>query len=189
MAKKKTSPDEKLTGHDFNLWDALEAVDRKDYGWWDRLTAEQQRKFSPYMMLLWTSSVQSDADLEDYYLRSVDLAANKYFLTDVIADQPGLQWLLLCAASPGMGKQRHQWIPHLHVNKAKFKDTISKGDAVDWFEKIGHSSADAEKWCVWHRRAVKLANLFPHLHHQNIATLADITTDEEIENYLRELGE
>ena len=31
MAKEKLSADEKLTGHDFDLFEALTAIDKKDY--------------------------------------------------------------------------------------------------------------------------------------------------------------
>ena len=39
MATKKNTPvDEKFEAQDFNLFDALTAMDKKDYGYYDRLT-------------------------------------------------------------------------------------------------------------------------------------------------------
>lgn len=58
MAKAKTPIDEKFEKIDFDLFEALAAIDRKDYGYYDRLTEEQQRKFSPYMMVRWMSSMK-----------------------------------------------------------------------------------------------------------------------------------
>ena len=48
---KKLAPDEKLEKQDFNLFEAIAAIDKKDYDYYDRLTPEQQKKFVPFMML------------------------------------------------------------------------------------------------------------------------------------------
>jgi hypothetical protein len=59
MATKKTTPtDEKFVAQDFNLFDALAAMDKKDYDYYDRLTDEQQKKFVPYMMTHWMSAIK-----------------------------------------------------------------------------------------------------------------------------------
>jgi hypothetical protein len=54
MATKKTAipADEKLENQDFNLFEAIAALDKKDYGYYYRLTPEQQRKFVPFMLIL-----------------------------------------------------------------------------------------------------------------------------------------
>ena len=39
----KTPIDEKFEKQDFNLFDALLALDKKDYGYIDKLNAEQQK--------------------------------------------------------------------------------------------------------------------------------------------------
>ena len=46
----KTPIDEKFEKQDFNLFDALLALDKKDYVYIDKLNAEQQKKFVPYIM-------------------------------------------------------------------------------------------------------------------------------------------
>ncbi len=53
MVRAKTPTDEKFEKQDFNLFEAIAAIDKKDYGYYDRLTPEQQRKFVPFMMLHW----------------------------------------------------------------------------------------------------------------------------------------
>ena len=50
MARAKTPTDEKFEKQDFNLFESIAAIDKKDYGYYDRLTSEQQRKFVPFMM-------------------------------------------------------------------------------------------------------------------------------------------
>lgn len=38
MAKEKLSADEKFTKQDFDLFEALTAIDKKDYAYYDRLS-------------------------------------------------------------------------------------------------------------------------------------------------------
>ena len=45
MARTKVPTDEKFEKQDFNLFEAITAIDKKDYGCYDRPTPEQQRKF------------------------------------------------------------------------------------------------------------------------------------------------
>jgi hypothetical protein len=44
LAKVKTPVDEKFEKQDFNLFEAITAIDKKDYGYYDRLTPEQTTK-------------------------------------------------------------------------------------------------------------------------------------------------
>ena len=76
MKKADIPIDEKLENQDFDLFNALAALDKKDYGYYDRLTQEQQRKFVPYMMLMWMSAVKGNKDLQNYYVSSTDYYAN-----------------------------------------------------------------------------------------------------------------
>ena len=61
MAKEKVSQDEKFENQDFDLFEALAAIDKKDYHWFDNLSEAQQKKFVPYMMLHWVSAVKGKA--------------------------------------------------------------------------------------------------------------------------------
>jgi hypothetical protein len=62
MAKEKVATDEKFDKQDFDLFEALSALDKKDYGYYDRLTTEQQKKFVPFMMLHWMSAIKGSSD-------------------------------------------------------------------------------------------------------------------------------
>ena len=72
MAKEKLSADEKFEKIDFDLFEALTAIDKKDYSYYDRLTVEQQKKFIPFMMIHWISAVKANSDIQSYYLQSTD---------------------------------------------------------------------------------------------------------------------
>jgi hypothetical protein len=121
MAKAKTPIDEKFEKIDFDLFEALAAIDRKDYGYYDRLTEEQQRKFSPYMMVRWMSSMKGSTALQQYHVLSVNEFANTYLFSEFVSKHPKLQWLMLCASGLG-SKQFHQFIK---ANKLDDNDLIS----------------------------------------------------------------
>jgi hypothetical protein len=122
MAKQKTPTDEKFEKVDFDLFEALAAIDRKDYGYYDRLTEEQQRKFSPYMMVRWMSNMKGSAALQQYHVLSVNEFANTHLFSEFVSKHPKLQWLMLCASGLGNGKQFHQF---LKANKLDDSDLIS----------------------------------------------------------------
>ena len=112
MAKQKTPTDEKFEKVDFDLFEALAAIDRKDYGYYDRLTEEQQKKFSPYMMVRWMSNMKGSAALQQYHVLSVNEFANTHLFSEFVSKHPKLQWLLLTTVSPNMGKHRHEWMAY-----------------------------------------------------------------------------
>ena len=110
MAKQKTPTDEKFEKIDFDLFEALAAIDRKDYGYYDRLTEEQKKKFTPFMLIKWFSAVKASIPIQQYHLLSTNEFANKHLFNENIYKNPKLQWLMLCAAGLGNGKQFHQYI-------------------------------------------------------------------------------
>jgi len=194
MAKAKLSKDEKFTDVDFDLFKALNAQDKKDYNYYDTLTAEQQRKFVPYMMLIWMSAVQGSKEVQDYYLRSTEYHANKYFFDENVVKNPKLQWLMLCAASPGVGKQYHKYIPHLREKLARLKDMASEKEIFEYYQKLYPKENEAvlaeitEKFCDENKRKFYFASKFPNLKLDEIEVLSKIVTDEEILQYEQDHG-
>ena len=196
MATRKppVPQDEKLESQDFDLFKALDAIDRKDYGWWDTLTEDQQRKFVPYMMLHWTSDVKASGMLGAYYVMSTDANANKHMFNENVQRHPKLQWLMLCAASPGMGKQFHQWIPHLNPKLGEFKTEANKKEVKEYFTKVftGASTDDiddaASQYVTEQRHKVRLARMFPEMKIMDIEELAKHVTQQDIDDYERECG-
>lgn len=184
----KTPQDEKLTGVDFDLFEAINAIDRKDYGYWDRLTPEAQRKWVPYMMLHWIATVKGKGGVVDYYLRSTDYHANKHMFNECVQNHPKLQWLMLCASSPGLGKQYHQWLPHLPAKVSTLREPAKLKEIRDYLQKLYNADAKtiegiASEWMATQHRSVYLANACPHLKLDDIATLNAITSDQEIEQH------
>lgn len=198
MAKAKKATEEKFEKTEFNLFEALAALDRKDYGYYDRLTDEQKKGFSPYMLIQYLCSVKGSRDLQSYYLQSTEYHANKYLLDNMLTKKdnahPKLQWLMLCASSPGLGSQFHPWIPQIKEKITKLKEPAKLKDIKEYYKKIySRASEDdieqlATVYVTQHERKVYFANKFPELSLSDIEVLSKIVTDEEIIQYEQESG-
>lgn len=196
MATKKPAipTDERMEDQDLDIFKVLEAIDKKDYGWYDTLTEEQQKKFVPYLIVHWMSAVKAGGMLGSYYVMSTDSNANKYLFNERVQQHPKLQWLMLCAASPGIGKQFHQWIPHLKASLGELKVEATKKEVKDYFTKVfaGASSSDIDEAAVQYvkdqRHKVRLANLFPEMKIADIEVLSQQVTEQDLNDYERQCG-
>jgi hypothetical protein len=196
MATKKIAipQDEKLENQDFNLFEAIAALDKKDYGYYDRLTPEQQRKFVPFMLIKWLSYVKGSGDIAGYYVMSTEYNANKYFFNENVSKHPKLQWYMLCAASPGLGKQYHQWLPQIKERVSLLKEPAVLKDTKEYFMKI-YPKANAEDITEFSKQFVQeqkkkmyLAQIYPHLKIADIEVLSQTVTDEDITQYEKDRG-
>lgn len=196
MATRKPAvpQDEKFESTDLDIFKVLEALDRKDYGCFDALTEEQQKKFVPYVIVHWMSAIKASGMLGAYYVMSTDANANKHLFNERVQQHPKLQWLMLCSASPGMGKQFHQWIPHLSAKLGEFKSEANKKEVKDYFAKVfaGASTSDiddaATQYVTDQRHKVRLARMFPEMKIADIEELSKHVTKQDIDNYERECG-
>lgn len=198
MATKKTATktEDRFENQDFNLFDALEQVDRKNYSYFSTLTGDQQKKFSPFMMLQWVPSVTPrDGRIATYYLMSVNQTANAYFFDSRIQHHPELQWLMLCASSPGLGKQFRKWVPKLSDKIAQYKIAAKDKDYFEYYSKLYPSVAKEEMEQIAaaasaeQNKRTKLAAIFPNMKLCDIEALSKVITDEQIKEYESQLGE
>jgi len=91
----------------------MAALDRKDRGYYDSMTPEEQKKFSTFLMIRWGSSVEAnnadDRVVQAYYVQATNENLNKHFFA--LSKHPKLQWLLATTISPNKNKtRRHNWI-------------------------------------------------------------------------------
>lgn len=114
MAKKATASDSAIS-----LESVLPAIDRKDTDYWETLNPAQQKKFSSWLYMRYTSNVKGDADLARYYLLATNQRVNKKFST--LKGHSKLQYLLMTSTSPGMGKQFHQFLAPPKLGKTNKK--------------------------------------------------------------------
>lgn len=195
MAKEKVSADEKFEKQDFDLFDALKALDRKDYGYFDRLSEEQKKKFSSYMLIHYMSAVSSkNKEIEQYYVCATNEAGNKHIFNEFVMGHPKLQWLMLCAISPGLGQQFHKWIPHIREKVTKLKEPAKAKEIKDYYSKI-YSGVNAndltditDAFIDDNKKKYYLAQVYPNLKHDDIEILSQLITHADIEKYERERG-
>ena len=194
MAQKKTDSTEKFEKQDLNLFEVLAALDKKDYGYYGRLTEEQKKKFVPFMMLHWMSAIKGNEGLSRYYVMSTAEYGNKYMFNENVQKHPELQWMMLCASSPGLGKQFHQWIPHIKERVAKLKEVPKKKDIQEYFKKIysGASKEDlsllSDVFIEGQKKKMYLAEKFPNLKYDEIEVLSELVSDDEIKQYEEDYG-
>lgn len=192
MATKKSvvSVDEKFTNQDLDLFTTLAQIDAKNYSWFSKLTDEQKKKFIPYMMVHWISSVKKSGPVGAYYVMSTDHNANKYLFNESIMDHPELQWLMLCAASPGIGKQLHTWLPHLKDKVTKLKERAQKKDVKDYFSKVCKTDIEEQttSYTQSQHHCYNLAKLYPNMKLDDIKLLSELVTDEDIKKYEKDSG-
>jgi len=88
----------------------MRAFDLKDRGFYDDLTEEEQRKFAPFLMIRFGSSVQGSRDMQEFYVLSTNQRLNKKFFSVSAARHKKLLWLMATTVSPDLGTHRHPWI-------------------------------------------------------------------------------
>lgn len=191
---KKVADDLKIEGQDFDLFKSIEAIDNKNYEWFNKLTDEQRKKFVPYMLLRWISAVKAKSIVSGYYVMSTDANANKYMFNERIQAHPELQWLMLCASSPGIGKQFHQWIPQLSEKIGALKEPAKLRDVKEFFEKV-YKGGDSEliaqyasEFTAAQNIKYRLAEIYPNLKRDDIETLSALVNNNDLDEYDKESG-
>ena len=140
-----------------NINNEMREFDRKNRQFYDELTDEEKRKFSPYLMIRWGSAVEGSRELQEFYVIATNERLNKHFFE--MHRHPKLQWLMATTVSPDMGTPRHSWIP----------------------PKKKESGAAAK------RKA--LQKIFPHYKDDEIDVMMAISTQKEIDQYIKDSGE
>ena len=93
-----------------NISNEMLQFDRKNRAFYDELSTEERKKFSPFIMIRWGSAVEGGRELQEYYLMSCNERLNKNFFDINTTQHKKFQWLLATTVSPGMGKQYHKWL-------------------------------------------------------------------------------
>jgi hypothetical protein len=180
------------------LFEVIAAIDNKDYGYYDKLTNEQKKKIVPHMLIQWISALQGNKDLQAYYLQSVEYHANKHFYNYMIAskehDNTKLQWLMLCAASPGVGKVFHKYVPKISERVSLLKENATVSDTKTYYQKIYPKASEQDideltkKFVTEQKKKVVLGKIYPALKIDEIELLSTIVTDDDVKQYERDSG-
>jgi hypothetical protein len=141
-----------------NIANEMAQFDYKNRDFFDSLTEEEKKKFSPFLMIRWGAAVQGNADMQAYYLMSTNEKLNKNFFDVNTAQHKKLQWLMATTVSPGMGKQYHKWL------------AAGKKDS---------SNNKTEKF---------VREMFPHLKDDEVKLMAEINTKDDLKKLAKSYG-
>jgi len=147
-----------MTTDKLSIANEMAQFDSKNRDFYDDLTEEERKKFSPFLMIRYGATVSGSAELQAYYLISCNERLNRNFFDINTTQHKKLQWLLATTVSPGMGRQFHQWI------SPKKKDT---------------SNNKVEKL---------LRELYPDLRDDEIALLARLNSKDDLKQHLKSQG-
>lgn len=99
----------------------LAGVDLKDYSFYDNLTDEEKKAFSPFVLMRFISNVQSDADIQEWFIEMTNEAVNKNHWLLSKNHKP-LLWK--CCAVTGIGAKLYH--PYLAASKKEKVNKIEK---------------------------------------------------------------
>jgi len=114
----------------------MRAIDQRDRGWWNSLTEEEQKKLGIFVLMRYTSAVQTkNSAVEYHYLALTNELVNKHY--NILRKDPELQFKLLQCVGLGT-TQFHPWIPPSKQKKGK------AGKLLKWLQEIYTTYNDDE---------------------------------------------
>jgi hypothetical protein len=99
----------------------LNAVDLKNYNFYDNLTDEEKKAFSPYLLMRYISNVQGDRDIQEWFIEMTNELVNKHHWTLSKNHKP-LLWKLFA----GIGTGATAYHPYLAASKKEKANKIEK---------------------------------------------------------------
>lgn len=109
----------------------LPALDRKDKRYYGKLTPEEQASISPWLLMIWMTSVANNSD-QPHYVFSVNSLVNDNFScmsprkTTGIKGHEELQWMLLSMCGTGRSPSRRFIPPAKGVVKNRIEEAVLK---------------------------------------------------------------
>lgn len=79
----------------------LDAVNSKNYDFYENLTAEEKKAFSPYILLRYISNPQGDSEIQEWFMDRVNKHVNKHHW-DLSKNHKELLWKLYAACGAGV---------------------------------------------------------------------------------------
>lgn len=105
-----------------DIFRVLNAVDRRDKSFYDSLSDEEKKAFSPYVMLRWVSTVEGNPVLEQWYIEETNRMVNIDYFT--LAKHPKFLWLLYSQVG-STRKVKHGYLARSTKKKSKKLSALS----------------------------------------------------------------
>lgn len=99
----------------------LNAVDLKNYDFYQKLTEEEKKAFSPFILMRYISNVQGNSDLQEWFIEMTNECVNKNHW-DLSKNHKELLWKLYAAT--GIGQTLYH--PYIAAGKKEKVNKIEK---------------------------------------------------------------
>lgn len=94
----------------------LSAVDRRNYEFYDNLSDEEKKSFSPYVLMRYVSNASGDTDIQEWFLERTNELVNKNHWS-LSKNHKALLWKLFAATGAGI-PINHQYLKASSKEKA-----------------------------------------------------------------------
>lgn len=92
-----------------DIFRVMEAIDKRNFGFYKTLTDEEKKAFSPLVIMRWISGVKGSREINEYYLQMVNEMINRNLWDPCLSKHPELLFMLLAQCGIGQ-KVNHEWI-------------------------------------------------------------------------------
>ena len=99
----------------------LAAVDNRNYDFYDNLSDEEKKAFSPYILMRYTANVAGDRETQEWFLENTNEFVNKNHWT-LSKNHKALLWKLFAATGAGVTL----FHPYLAAGKKEKTDKFEK---------------------------------------------------------------
>ena len=82
-----------------DLATTLAAIDRKDYSYYDKLSDDMKKLYTPFVLMRFMSSATNSGGLHEFHIQMINDYVNSDFWT--LSKYPDLQHLLMCLCGTG----------------------------------------------------------------------------------------
>jgi DNA primase len=142
----------------------LNAVDMRNYDFYDKLTPEEKKEFSPYVLMRYVSNVEGDQFFQEHFIETVNELVNKNHW-DLSKNHKALLWKLFAACGAGT-KMYHPYLkgaskekavkiekllcdlyPAMKMDEIKMlAKSITKEDKIELFDKMGFDKKQRKEY-------------------------------------------
>ena len=96
-----------MAGKFLDLKKTLRAADMRDKNFYDQMSEDDQKLYSPFMLMKYMASVKGEQWMQEHYVETVNECVNKHLWT--LSKYKKLAWMLtsMCGVEQG---QFHPWL-------------------------------------------------------------------------------
>jgi hypothetical protein len=142
----------------------LNAIDMRDYDFYSRLTPEERKEFSPFILMRYSSNVQGDTELQEWFLERTNELVNKHHWV-LSKNHKELLWKLFAGCGAGV-KTYHPYLkagtkekavkiekllaelnPAMKLSDIKaWAKMMTKADREELFDKMGFDKKQRKEY-------------------------------------------